>query len=436
MAVGKYIAGVIKSVVARTVPFDNTNTNFQSENVQNALEEAVTLAEGKPRAFVAYWDWNSNPIYLYLFGQTRSNDVPFPVASDSILREMSCSGDQNNVDASVIFALYRTTGGEPTNFGTLPEAVNQGMTFKEGDLPYAGTTRVTVEIVNNGANLPLAFSENLTTRTVTIQLETDGAGNSQTSRNELRNAFRLNTDITLLYSINVNSGGGSTVTPATFTCSGGDAGDAIGTVFMRATNVGFREGYSVLVPQGSALIGRVLEEDRNSFSPVGMIAFLSFGTSSTSTSTAQIPPYNDTFQAYDTSGGLALTGTFQTINFNSVDIQDSSYSYSSGELTLNEQGLYEVEVDVTTDIVSGSSRSESEVRLQVNTGSGWTDLPVFRKIYNRTGSQGATTATINIKRNFNSGDQLRVVVRRESGGSSIETVPDGSSFSAMFIKRT
>jgi hypothetical protein len=422
--------------VARGVPFDNTDTNFQSEDVQNALEEAVTLAEGKPRAFVAFWDWNTFPIYLYLFGQTRSNEVPFPVASDSILREMSCSGDQNNVDANAMFALYMTDGQEPTNFGTLASATNQQVTYEEGDLPYVGTTRVSIELVNNGASLPLTFSEDLNTRTVTIQLATNGGGTPTTTRDQLRSAFRLNTDITLIYAINYTGGGSTVLNPASFQCSGGDPGEAIGTVFMRATNVGFREGYSVLIPQGKALIGRVFDQDRGSFSPSGMISFLSFGTSSTSTSTAQIPPYNDTFQAYDTNGGLALTGTFQTINFNNVDIQDGSYSYSSGELTLNEQGLYEIEVDVTTDIVSGTSRSESEVRLQTNTGSGWVDVPALRKIYNRTSGQGATTASINIKRNFNSGDQLRVVVRRESGAASIETLADGSSFSAMFIKRT
>lgn len=422
--------------VAEQIPFDNENTSFTSEDVQNALEEAVTLAEGKPRAFVAYWDWNSNPIYMYLFGQTRSNEVPFPVASDSILREMSCSGDQNNVDASVMFALYRTDGSEPSNFGTLAEVTNQQVTYQEGDLPYVGTTRVTIELVNNGASLPLAFSEDEATRTVTIQLATDGSGNPTTTKNQLRSAFRLNSDIKLIYSINYTGSGATVLSTASFTCSGGDPGDAIGTVFMRATNVGFREGYSVLIPQGDALIGRVLEEDRNSFSPTGMIAFLSFGTSSTSTSTAQIPPYNDTFQAYDTNGGLTLTGSFQTLNFNLVDIIDSTYSYSSGELTLDEDGLYEIEVDVTTDITSGTSRSESEVRLQENLGSGWVDVPAFRKIYNRTDGQGATTASINVKRNYSSGDQLRVVVRRESGVSTIETLADGSSFSVMFIKRT
>lgn len=429
-------SGFQKDSVAESIPFDNEGTNFVSEDVQNALEEAVTLAEGKPRAFVAYWDWNSNPIYLYLFGQTRSNEVPFAIAVDSKLREMSCSGDQNNVDASVIFAVYNTNGSAPSNFGTLATAVDQQVTYEEGDLPYTGTTRVTVELVNNGANLPLAFSEDLNTRTFTVQLATNGSGTPTTTKGQLRAAFRLNTDIQLIYSINYSGSGNTVLSPATVVCSGGDPGDAVGTVFMRATNTGFREGYDVDLPQGSALVGRVLKQDRGSFSPTGMTTFISFGTgaSSTTPTPPSIPPFNDTFQAYDTVGGLVLTGSFQTINFNSVDISDSSYTYSSGELTFDEAGLYEIESDITTDITTGVSRSESEIRLQEDTGSGWVDVPVFRKIYNRTDGQGATTASINIKRRFQVGDKIRVVVRRESGTSTVETMADGSSLSASYVK--
>lgn len=421
--------------VASSIFFDSEDNSFTSDNVQDALEEAVTLAEGVPRAFVSYWDWNSNPIYLYLFGQTRSNEVPFTAAVDSKLREMSCSGDQNNVDASVMFALYRTDGSEPSNFGTLAEATNQQVTYQEGDLPYTGTTRVTVELVNNGASLPLSFSEDESTRTFTIQLETDGSGNPVTTKNDLRSAFRLNTDIKLIYSINYTGSGSTVLSTASFTCSGGDAGDAIGTVFMRATNTGFREGYDVDIAQGEALIGRVLEEDRNSFSPVGMIAFLAFGTSSSSTSIISTrPPFNDTFQAFDTTGGLTLTGSFQTINFNTVDISDSTYTYSSGELTFNEDGLYEVEVDVTSYITSGASRSETEFKIQEDTGSGWVDIPAIRTIYNRTSTQGSTTGSINIKRNFNNSDKIRVVVRQSSGGSTVETLANGSSINVLYVK--
>lgn len=421
--------------VASSIFFDSEDNSFTSDNVQDALEEAVTLAEGVPRAFVSYWDWNSNPIYLYLFGQTRSNEVPFTTAVDSKLREMSCSGDQNNVDASVMFALYRTDGSEPANFGTLAEATDQQVTYQEGDLPYTGTTRVTIELVNNGPSLPLAFSEDASTRTFTIQLETNGAGTPQTTKNDLRSAFRLNSTIDLIYSINYTGSGSTVLSPTSFTCSGGDPGDAIGTVFMRATNTGFREGYDVDIAQGEALIGRVLEEDRNSFSPVGMIAFLAFGTSSTSTAiTSTRPPFNDTFQAYDTNGGLNLTGTFQTLNFNNVDISDPTYTYSSGELTFNEDGLYEVEIDVTSYITSGTSRSETEFKVQEDTGSGWVDLPTLRTIYNRTNVQGSTTGSINIKRSFTDGDKIRVVVRQSSGGSTVETLPDGSSINVLYIK--
>jgi len=39
MALGRFIADVVKSIVARGVPFDNSGNDFEATNVQDALEE-------------------------------------------------------------------------------------------------------------------------------------------------------------------------------------------------------------------------------------------------------------------------------------------------------------------------------------------------------------------------------------------------------------
>lgn len=261
--------------VAESVPFDNSTNGFVADNVQAAIEETPGVAVDKPRAPIFFWNWNSNPIYLYLFGQVRSNELPFVVAQTAKLRELSCGGRQNNTNANVMFAIYKVTDPTATpSFGSLSSVTNQGLTYEEGDFPYAGSTRVTIELVNNGPSLPLAFSEDLNTRTVTIQLETNGSGTPITSRTELRDAFRLNSDITLIYAI--NGSGGTNLTPATFQTTGGSAGDAIGSVFMRAKSWGRRDGYEVSLQPGDFLIGRVFDQDRGSFSPSSMIAYISF----------------------------------------------------------------------------------------------------------------------------------------------------------------
>lgn len=261
--------------VANEIPFDNSTNGFTSDNVQNAIEEIPIVATDKPRAAIFFWDWNSNPIYLYIYGQVRSNELPFAIGQQAKLRELTCGGKQNNVDANALFALYKVTDPSVApNLGSLPSVTNQGLTYTESDFPYPGSTRVTINLVNNGPSLPLAFSENLSTKTVTIQLATNGAGNVTTTRTQLRDAFRLNTTITLIYKI--TGSGNNIVSPASFTTSGGNAGDAIGAVFMRAKPWGSRTGYNASIQPGNFLIGRIFDEDIGSFSPSSMTAYISF----------------------------------------------------------------------------------------------------------------------------------------------------------------
>jgi hypothetical protein len=229
----------------------------------------------KPRSSVFFWDWNSSPIYLYLFGQVRSNELPFAIGQEATLRELTCAGKINTATANAFYALYRVLDPAtvPT-LGVLPSVVNQGLTYEESDFPYAGTSRVTINIVNNGPSLPLAFSENTTTKTVTIQLATNGGGTVTTTRTQLRDAFRLNTTISLIYAI--NGTGGTVMTTASISTTGGSVGNAIGSVFMRAKAWGFREGYEVELSPGNFLIGRVDDQDVGTFSPSSLTAFISF----------------------------------------------------------------------------------------------------------------------------------------------------------------
>lgn len=229
----------------------------------------------RPRAPVFFWDWNATPIYMHLFGQVRSNELPFVIGQESTLRELTCGGSQSNANANALFAIYKITDPSiaPT-LGVLPEVTAQTMTFIESDYPYVGSTRVTINLVNNGNSLPLVFSEDLNTKTVTIQLATNAGGAVTTTRTQLRDAFRLNTTITLIYAI--NGSGGTTMSTASIVTTGGSVGDAIGAVFMRAKPWGFREGYEVELNPGDFLVGRADNNNVGSFSPSSLTAFLSF----------------------------------------------------------------------------------------------------------------------------------------------------------------
>jgi hypothetical protein len=273
--VGKYVTS---TPVARQVPFDPTGTPMTSLDVNSGIIESYnsgSAALGAGRYIYGFWEFTGNAsTYLYGIGQVKTSDAPFVIARNLILTEITAGLNANATGANIFFAIYRTVGTNvvlPT-IGSLASATNQALTYQEGDFPYTGTTRVTVNIVNNGPSLPLAFSENTTARTVTIQLATNGGGTVTTTRTQLRDAFRLNTTITQIYSI--NGTGGTIMTPASFTLAGGAAGNAIASIFTRNREVQYRTNYNVNLAPGDQLFGYTLSVDNGSFSQIGVQTFM------------------------------------------------------------------------------------------------------------------------------------------------------------------
>lgn len=83
-----------------------------------------------------------------------------------------------------------------------------------GLLFFAAQAGVTVEVLNNGASLPLAVSGNLATKRVTVQLRTDAGAVAQSTAEEVRTALAEAGPLTFIPSLMVavkNAGTGSLV---------------------------------------------------------------------------------------------------------------------------------------------------------------------------------------------------------------------------------
>jgi hypothetical protein len=83
-----------------------------------------------------------------------------------------------------------------------------------GLLFFAAQAGVTVEVLNNGASLPLAVSGNLTTKRITVQLRTDAGAVVQSTAEEVRTALANAGPLTFIPSLMVavkNAGTGSLV---------------------------------------------------------------------------------------------------------------------------------------------------------------------------------------------------------------------------------
>lgn len=136
------------------------------------------------------------------------------------------------------------------------------------------------------------------------------------------------------------------------------------------------------------------------------------------------------FDAYDSAGATDVTTGFTDIPLGTERTKTTDFTHTvpSAEVTVNTTETYLVHMSVSLDEVGGNSRSESEIRLMIDTGSGFTVVPgSVARIYNRNNSQGAGTASRSFALDLNAGDVLKMQASRVSGGGTIETLAGGSA---------
>lgn len=268
--------------VGKSTPFNNDNSDLTSKNVEDAIKETFENASGpKGRLPILYWEFSTFANnYLYHGGQTKSNETPFVSGSTGLFNEIGVAGRVDSSNSNALWTIYRvdgssipTTGSITPSFGSLATATNQGLTWYEADYPYSGTTRVTIELVNNGPSLPLSLSEDINTRTVTVQLATNSGGSVTTTATQLRDAFRANNTINQIWRV---TGSGGTLSTNTFQCSGGSVGDEIAAIHLRANSSNFRAEYEVTINPGDVLLARCNTVDTGSISNMQMTGFVSY----------------------------------------------------------------------------------------------------------------------------------------------------------------
>lgn len=241
---------------------------------------SVNGPKGRLPAF--FWEYNTFANnYLYHGGQIKSNESPFVSGNEGILNEIGVAGRMATVNSNALWTVYRilaanvpSSGSITPNLGSLASVTNQGLTWYEAEYPYTGSTRVTVNLVNNGPSLPLAFSENVNTRTVTVQLATNGSGTATTTATQLRDAFRANKTIKQIW--RVTGTGGSALSTASISCSGGSLGDEIASIHLRANSSNYRAGYSVVINPGDIILARCDIVDVGNISSMQVSVFLSY----------------------------------------------------------------------------------------------------------------------------------------------------------------
>lgn len=139
------------------------------------------------------------------------------------------------------------------------------------------------------------------------------------------------------------------------------------------------------------------------------------------------------FDAYDSSGGTVVATTWVDVpliteRYKSTDL--FSHSSSSPEVIIQESYVYIINARVTTAITTGTSRTDSIMRIVKDSGSGYVEIPGTRaKMYNRTLNAGENTGNVTVVTSLNKNDRIKVQAMRDNGTSTLGLEANGSSLS-------
>ena len=148
-------------------------------------------------------------------------------------------------------------------------------------------------------------------------------------------------------------------------------------------------------------------------------------------------PNTKFFDGYNTVA-TTITGSYTDIPLNTERKKDAStftHSAASAELQFDETATYMIYARCTTDITSGTTRSQTSMRLVVDTGGGYNEIVgTTGSMYNRNVTTGCDTAMVSTIYDATSGDKIKLQSILDSGSSTIATLANGSGIVAIKIQ--
>ena len=121
---------------------------------------------------------------------------------------------------------------------------------------------------------------------------------------------------------------------------------------------------------------------------------------------------SDTYLSSSGNGFDFIQATFDTISAQSADAD--IFDSSDGEINFNVAGHYMFAIDISSRIVAGTNRGDTEAKLQMATTkdgsfSDVTGTSTYQ--YNRTLDRGENTSSINLIKHVDAGNKFKVVVK-------------------------
>ncbi|MFD0863615.1 hypothetical protein ACFQ1M_15470 [Sungkyunkwania multivorans] len=136
------------------------------------------------------------------------------------------------------------------------------------------------------------------------------------------------------------------------------------------------------------------------------------------------------FNCYDLNGGQTITTTASKINLDTETINSGGYLLSAGDVTLSEDGIYEIHYSVDFELTNGGTNANDEVRSELllngtPVAGSRTDASLS------TTSAGVQSASRTLILNLSAGDVI-AIWSVKNGNRNVITIPEGCG---MTIKK-
>jgi hypothetical protein len=135
--------------------------------------------------------------------------------------------------------------------------------------------------------------------------------------------------------------------------------------------------------------------------------------------------------SYYNSTATTLTTSYATVNLDTLQASTgiSGITIASDVVTISRTGTFMITMDVTTDVTSGSARSESEAQLYKN---GSAVIGTFVGMYNRSSTRGINTGSTTTMLSITSGDTLEIKAQK-TGSDTVVTLVGGTRLTILQV---
>jgi hypothetical protein len=141
----------------------------------------------------------------------------------------------------------------------------------------------------------------------------------------------------------------------------------------------------------------------------------------------------DYFYGYDSAGTTQLGTSYTDIPL-TEGYKTAAFSHSGAEVTIEQDNTFVITGRFTVRQTS-STRSEAQMRLVVDQGGGYTEIPgTIGNCYSRNSSQDKTTATATAVLDLVEGDKVKLQAQNNSGGGTLFGLQNGSSLQIFTTK--